>query len=182
MTKHFTDITADELRAQLASLEEDMLAEQSTFDQAPEIDRQRTERKAELTRTINELKATLATHESELAELVSKGSVRQEFIAAVRRFEDRIFAIATGTFNHLLERNAQKQYRAPYRELPESLKEGIRFVVNRLGFRAYTLPTFARLHRLPDDQISNALLESTMERVHDGACKLEEVLEEKKGK
>jgi hypothetical protein len=157
-----------------------MLVAQEAVDNSQEINNDRTARKAQLANQIAELTAKLAEVNAELAEVESKGSARQEFIASVVNFESRAVALGNGLHNHLLEKISQERHEAPFRELPDTLKEGVRFAVSRKGIKSITLPTFARLHKYRRDQINDALLEQTMGRVYDANLKIEDILSPEK--
>jgi len=91
--------------------------------------------------------------------------------------ELRITQIATATYGHLLEKFSQDRHDAPFAELTELLKEAIRFKVDRSGIRTFTQPSFARLYAAPQESITNARIESTLEKVFSATEKLETVLE-----
>jgi hypothetical protein len=175
-------ITAGELIQMVTTLRQEMSEAQETFDNQPAIDAERSEQKLELAQRINEIEIQLADARNELAALTKLGSAREQFINSVSTFESRVVAIGNGLYNHMLDKISNQKHDSIYRSLPSTLKEGILFAVNRLGFKGMTQPTFTRIHRLSPDQISNALLDQTMERVYDATIKVEKVLTPEKNK
>jgi hypothetical protein len=169
-------ITSEELLAMVDSLRQEMQTAQDTFDNKDQIDAQRNGQKSALASQISELTAKLEAANLELHRLEKLGSARQEFIAKVKSFESKVVATATGLWNHLANKLSTEKYDAPFKELTSGLKEVVVFAVNRTGIKGLTLPTFTRLHRLTEDQISNALLDATMERVYNATVKVEEIL------
>jgi hypothetical protein len=77
----------------------------------------------------------------------------------------------------LLEKIANDRHEARFAELTPLLKEDVRFKVDRSGIRGLTQASFARLHATPKDQISNARVEATLEKVYTSIEKLEKLLE-----
>jgi hypothetical protein len=169
-------ITKGELTDMIVELRQDMGEQQERFDRKDAIDKERTDKRQELYNTISELTQRLNEAQVELDQLNRAGSVRDGFIAFAARAEQRITQIATGVYNYLLEKLSQDRHEAPYRELTELLREEIKFKVDRSGIRGLTQASFARLHAAPKDQITNARVEATLEKVYTATETLENVL------
>jgi hypothetical protein len=171
-------LTSGELVTMIEDLRDQMNAAQERFDNKDAIDAETNKRKGELASLIADLSAKLDEARTEMRELEEDGSVRDGFIKSASKFEQEVNAIATGVWGHLSERISREKYDgSSYRELPSSLKDVVLFKLGKLGIKAFTLPSFQRLHSRPKEAISNALLEQSMERVHNAMVKLEEVLE-----
>jgi hypothetical protein len=170
-------ITKDELTEMIESLRSEMSDQQDRFDHKDELDKERTEKRQELYNTISELSQRLHAAKGELDQLNRVGSVRDEFIAFAARAEQRITSIATGVYNFLLEKISNDRHEASYKELTPLLKEDVAFKVDRSGVRGLTQASFARLHAAPKEQISNARIEATLEKVYTATETLEKVLE-----
>jgi hypothetical protein len=166
-----------ELTAMIESLRQEMADQQDRFDHKDELDKKRTEKRHELSAKVAELTAQLRWAESELETLNREGSVRDGWIEFAKRAEQRITSIATGVYNFLLERISQDKHEATYKELSPLLKESVKFKVDRSGIRGLTQATFARLHATPQDQISNARIAATLEKVYTATETLEKVLQ-----
>jgi hypothetical protein len=170
-------ITKAELTDMIAELRQEMADRQERFDNKDSIDKERGDKRLELSATIGELTRQLSAAQGELDQLNRVGSVRDEFIAFAKQAEQRIVSIATGVYNFLLEKIAHDRHEASYRELTPLLKEDVKFKVDRSGVRGLTQASFARLHEAPKDQISNARVEATLEKVYTATETLEKVLE-----
>jgi hypothetical protein len=170
-------ITKDELNAMIAELRDEMATEQEQFNRKDEIDKANADKRQQLYNTISDLSQQLNAAQAELKQLNQAGSVRDEFIAFAARAEQRITSIATGIYGYLLEKFSQDRHEAPFAELTQLLKEDVRFKADRSGVRTYTLPGYARFHAVPKDQITNARIEATLEKVYSATEKLEAVLD-----
>lgn len=106
-----------------------------------------------------------------------EGTIREQFISFAREAEGRITAIANGVYKFLLEKISQERHDSGYKSLPPLLAEDVRFRVDKTGIRFFTQPSFASLHRAPPEQITNARIESTLEKVYTATEKLEAALE-----
>ncbi len=169
-------ISKAELSDMIESLRSEMSEQQSRFDQKDSIDQERSTKRLELSSQIAELTRQLSAAQGELDSLNRLGSVRDGFIAFAKQAEGRITAIATGVYNFLLEKISQDKHEASYRELTPLLKEEVKFKVDRSGVRGLTQASFSRLHEAPKDQISNARVEATLEKVYTATETLEKVL------
>ena len=161
----------------LNELRDEMATEQEKFDRKDELDAAAANKRGQLIAKVNELTAQLNAAKSELDDLNRAGSTRDGFIAFAKRAEQRITAIATGTYNFLLEKISQERHDSDYKSLPPLLSEDVRFRVDKLGTRFLTQPSFASLHRTPTEQITNARIEATLEKVYTATEKLEGALE-----
>jgi hypothetical protein len=170
-------ITKNELSDMIAELRDEMADQQERFDNKDAVDKERTDKRMELATKIGELTRQLNETQFELDRLNRQGSVRDEFIEFAKRAEQRIVSIATGVYNFLLEKIAIDKHEASYKELTPLLSEDIRFKVDRSGVRGLTQASFARLHPTPKDQISNARVEATLEKVYTATETLDKVLE-----
>jgi hypothetical protein len=170
-------ITKEELIEMLNTLRDEMATQQERFDNKDAIDKANAEKRQELSATIAELSRQLSAAQSELDQLNAAGSVRDGWIAFTKQAENRIVSIATGVYNFLLEKFSQDRHEASYRELTELLREEIRFKVDRSGVRSLSQASFARLHAVPKDSITNARVEASLEKVFTAAEKLERILE-----
>jgi hypothetical protein len=170
-------ITKDELTEMIESLRSEMLEQQDRFDNKDAIDKERTDKRVELSAKVAELTAQLRAAESELENLNREGSVRDGWIEFAKRAEQRITSIATGAYNYLLEKISQDKHEASYKELTPLLKEDLKFKVDRSGVRGLTQASFARLHAAPKEQISNARIEATLEKVYTATETLEKILD-----
>jgi uncharacterized phage infection (PIP) family protein YhgE len=170
-------ITKSELTDMIAELRDEMATQQDRFDTKDAIDKERTDKRQELSAKVAELTQQLRETQSELDQLNASGSVRDGFIAFAKSAEGRIAAIATGTYNFLLEKISQEKHEVPYKELTPLLSEDVRFRVDRSGIRLLTQGSFATLHRTPADKISDARIESTLEKVYTATEKLEKALQ-----
>ena len=169
-------ITKSELTDMIAELRDEMATQQERFDNKDAIDKERTDKRQELSAKVAELTQQLRETQSKLDQLNASGSVRDGFIAFAKSAEGRIAAIATGTYNFLLEKISQEKHEAPYKELTPLLAESVRFAVDRLGIRFLIQGGFAALHRTPADKITNARIEATLEKVYTATEKLEAAL------
>jgi hypothetical protein len=171
-------ITKGDLTELIDSLRNEMAEQQERFDNKSKIDAERTKRKGELFLKINELHRQLNETQAELDKLKSKGSVRDEFIAFAKVAEGRITGIAGGVYKFLLEKFSQERHEATYKELTPLLKEDVTFKLDRSGIRGLAECTFfATLHRLPVEQITDARIKATLEKVYTATEKLEKALE-----
>jgi hypothetical protein len=170
-------LTKPELIDMLDALRDEMATEQNRFDHKDAIDKERTDKRQQLHAKITELIQQTNAAQSELDQLKRAGSVRDGFIEFAQRAEQRITQIATGIYGYLLEKFSQERHEAPFAELTQLLKEDVRFKADRSGVRTFTLPGFARLHAAPKEQISNARIEATLEKVYSATEKLEAVLD-----
>jgi DNA repair exonuclease SbcCD ATPase subunit len=169
-------ITKAELTEMIESLRSEMSEQQSRFDNKDSIDKERTDKRQELSSKVAELTQQLNAAQAELDQLNRAGSVRDEFIAFAKQVEGRITAISTGAYNFLLEKISQDKHEASYKELTPLLSESVRFAVDRLGIRFFTQGNFASLHRTHTDQITNARIEATLEKVYSASEKIEGAL------
>jgi hypothetical protein len=170
-------LTKPELIEMIDALRDEMATEQKRFDNKDAIDKANTDKRQKLYATIADLTEKLNAAKSELDQLNRTGSVRDGFIEFAQRAEQRITQIATGIYGYLLEKFSQERHEAPFAELTQLLKEDVRFKADRSGVRTYTLPGYARFHAVPKDQITNARIEATLEKVYSATEKLETVLE-----
>jgi hypothetical protein len=170
-------LTEPELIEMIDALRDEMVTERKRFDNKDAIDNSNTAKRQELYATIADLTQQLNAAQAELDQLKRSGSVRDGFIGFAQRAEQRITQIATGVYGYLLEKLSQDRHEAPFAELTPLLKEDVRFKVDRSGVRTYTLPGYARFHAVPKDQITNARIEATLEKVYTATEKLEAVLE-----
>jgi DNA repair exonuclease SbcCD ATPase subunit len=168
-------ITKPELIEMIDALRDDVATEQKRFDNKDAMDNANAAKRQELFATIADLTQQLNAAQAELDQLERAGSVRDGFIEFAQRAEQRITQIATGVYGYLLEKFSQDRHEAPFAELTPLLKEDVRFKVDRSGVRTFTLPGFARFHAVPKDQITNARIESTLEKVYSATQKLEAV-------
>lgn len=166
-----------ELIEMIDALRDEMATEQKRFDNKDAIDKERTEKRQKLYATIADLTQQLNAAQAELDQLKRSGSVRDGFIEFAQRAEQRITQIATGIYGYLLEKISQDRHEAPFSELTQLLKEDVRFKADRSGVRTYTLPGYGRFHAVPQDQITNARIEATLEKVYSATEKLEAVLD-----
>jgi hypothetical protein len=104
------------------------------------------------------------------------GSTCDGFIEFAKRAEGQIAAIATGAYGFFLDKIALDKHEASYAELTPLLKESVRFAVDRLGIRFFTQGNFASLNRAPAEQITNARIEATLEKVYAATEKIEGAL------
>jgi hypothetical protein len=169
-------ITKDELTEMIESLRSEMSEQQTRFDNKDAIDNERTDKRQELSATIDELTQRLRDAQSKLDDLNRVGSMRAQFIDFAQRAEGQITAIATGVYGFMLDKIALDRHEASYKELTPLLKESVRFAVDRLGIRFFTQGNFAALHRTPTDKISDARIEATLEKVYSATEKLEGAL------
>jgi hypothetical protein len=169
-------LTKDELTEMIESLRSEMSDQQSRFDNKDAIDKERTDKRQKLSSKVAELTQQLNAAQAELDQLNRSGSVRDEFIGFAKQAEQRIVSIATGVYNFLLEKISQDKHEASYRELTPLLKEDVTFKVDRSGVRGLTQASFARLHAAPKEQISNARIEASLEKVYTATETLEKVL------
>jgi hypothetical protein len=170
-------ISKVELTNMIAELRDEMATQQDRFNNKDAIDKERTDKRQELSAKVAELTAQLRVAESELENLNREGSVRDGWIEFAKRAEQRIVSIATGVYSYLLEKISNERHEASYKELTSLLKESVRFKVDRSGIRGLTQASFSRLHATPKDQISNARIEATLEKVFSATETLEKVLE-----
>ena len=161
----------------IESLRSEMSEQQSRFDNKDSIDKERTDKRQKLSSKVAELTQQLNAAQAELEQLNRSGSVREEFIGFAKQAEQRIVSIATGVYNFLLEKISQDRHEARYKELTPLLSESVRFKVDRSGVRTFTQPSFARLHAAPKEQITNARINATLEKVYTATEKLEGALE-----
>jgi predicted RNase H-like nuclease (RuvC/YqgF family) len=169
-------ITKPELIEMLDTLRDDMTTEQEKFDRRDEIDAAAKAKRHELSWKVSELTRQLHEAQAELDQLNREGSVRDRFIAFVKQTEQRILTIATGTYNFLLEKFSQDRHEAGFKELTPLLKEDVEFRVDRSGIGGLTQPSFVRLYSVPNDHITDARIETTLNKVYDASEKLEKVL------
>ena len=169
-------ITKDELNAMIVELRQEMATQQDRFDHKDSIDKANTDKRQELYNTISELSQQLNAAKGELDQLNRVGSVRDGYIEFAKRAEQRITSISTGVYNFLLEKISNDRHEASYKELTPLLKEDVAFKVDRSGVRGLTQASFARLHAAPKEQISNARIEATLEKVYTATETLEKVL------
>ena len=170
-------LSKNDLIEMLDALRDDLATEQEKFDRKDELDAAAANKRGQLIAKVNELTAQLNAAKSELDDLNRAGSTRDGFIAFAKRAEQRITAIATGTYNFLLEKISQERHDSDYKSLPPLLSEDVRFRVDKLGTRFLTQPSFASLHRTPTEQITNARIEATLEKVYTATEKLEKALQ-----
>jgi hypothetical protein len=170
-------LSKGEIHDMIKELRTEMETEQDRFDNKEAIDNANTSKRRELYATIADLTQQLNEAQSELDQLNRTGSVRDGFIEFAQRAEQRITQIATATYGYLLEKFSQERHEASFAELTPLLKEDVRFKVDRSGVRTYTLPGYARFHAVPKDQITNARIEATLDKVNTATEKLEAVLE-----
>jgi hypothetical protein len=170
-------ITKGELTGMINTLRQEMGAQQERFDNKAVIDKERADRRADLSAKLIALIEQQNAVKAELDQLTREGTVREQFIAFAKDAERRIFSIATGVYNYLLEKISNDRHEASYKELTPLLKEDVEFRVSRSGIRGLTQPSFARLHAKPADQIFNSDVEATLNKVYDATEKLEKVLE-----
>ena len=161
----------------IVELRQEMANQQERFDNKDSIDKERADKRLELSAKIGELTRQLNAAQVELDQLNRIGSVRDEFIAFAKQAEQRLVSIATGVYNFLLEKISQARHEASYKELTPLLSEDVRFKADRSGIRGLTQANFARLHATPADQIFNATIEATLEKVYTATEKLEGALE-----
>ena len=105
----------------LNELRDEMATEQEKFDRKDELDAAAANKRGQLIAKVNELTAQLNAAKSELDDLNRAGSTRDGFIAFAKRAEQRITAIATGTYNFLLEKISQERHDSDYKSLPPLL-------------------------------------------------------------
>jgi hypothetical protein len=170
-------IEKGELVEMIDSLRQEMSEQQDRFDHKDKLDAERNQKRVALSSRIGELMQQLNAAQAELDQLNRAGSVRDEFIVFTKRAEQTIVSIATRVYGFLLEKFSQSRHEAPFSELTPLLKEDVRFKVDRSGVRGLTQASFARLHEAPKDQISNARVEATLEKVYTATETLEKVLE-----
>jgi hypothetical protein len=170
-------LSKQELIEMIDALRTEMTTEQERFGSKDAIDQVRTDKRQKLYATIADLTQQLNSAQAELDRLKRAGSVRDGFIEFAQRAEQRITQIATGVYGYLLEKFSQDRHEAPFAELTQLLKEDVRFKADRSGVRTYTLPGYARFHDVPKDQITNARIEATLEKVYTATEKLEAVLD-----
>jgi hypothetical protein len=175
--QHPAPIEKAELTEMIDSLRNEMGEQQSRFDHKDELDAERNQKRAALSSRIGELTLQLREAQGELDQLNREGSIRQQFIAFAQQAEGRITAIANGVYKYLLEKISQERHDSDYKSLPPLLSEDVRFRVDKLGTRFLTQPSFASLHRTPTEQITNARIEATLEKVYTATEKLEGALE-----
>jgi hypothetical protein len=170
-------ITKPELLEMIESFRQEMADQQDRFDHKDELDKEQTEKRRELSAKVAELTQQLRETQNELDDLNRAGSTRDGFIEFAKRAEGQITAIATGAYGFLLDKIALYKHEASYAELTPLLKESVRFAVDRLGVRFYTQGNFSSLHRTPADQITNARIEATLEKVYSATQKIEGALQ-----
>jgi hypothetical protein len=161
---------------EIEELRSKMAVAQSRFDNKDPLDAERTSQKSDLAAKIAELTQKLRSAQTELDDLNSKGSIRDEFIAEAGSFEQNIVGLASGVFNYVLDRLSQEKYEANHRELPPLMKEEILFRADRLGIKRLANGAFARLSKHRKEQITNEVVNAAMERVFDATETLEKVL------
>jgi hypothetical protein len=170
-------ITKDELTGMIDALLGEMAAQQERFDNKAVIDKERADKRADLNAKLISLIEQQNAVKAELDQLTREGTVREQFIAFAKDAERRIFSIATGVYNYLLEKISIDRHEASYKELTPLLKEDVDFRASRSGIRGLTQPSFARLHAKPNDQIFNADIDATLNKICDASEKLEKVLD-----
>jgi hypothetical protein len=161
----------------IESLRSEMSEQQSRFDNKDAIDKERTDKRQELSAKVSELTQQLNAAQAELEQLNRAGSVRDEFIAFAKQAEQRVVSIATGVYGFLLDHFSLQRHEAAFSELTPLLKEDVRFKVDRCGIRSLTQPSFTRLHVTPADRILNAIVEASLNKVYDATERLEKLLE-----
>jgi hypothetical protein len=93
-----------ELTEMIESLRQEMAEQEERFDNKDAIDKERGDKRLELSAKIGELTRQLNESQSELDQLNRAGSVRDEFIAFAKQAEQRIVSIATGVYNSFWKR------------------------------------------------------------------------------
>jgi hypothetical protein len=161
----------------IESLRQEMAEEQDRFDRKDELDKERNDKRQELCAKISELTIQLRDARSTLDDLNRAGSTRDGWIAFAKRAEGQITAIATGAYGYLLEKISQDKHEAGYKELTPLLAESVRFAVDRLGIKFFTSSNFVSLNRAPAEQINNARIEATLEKIYAATEKIEGALQ-----
>jgi len=170
-------IEKGELTEMIESLRQEMSEQQERFDHKDELDAERNQKRAALSSRIGELTLQLREAQGELDHLDREGTIREQFISFARQAEGRITAIANGVYKFLSEKLSQERHDSDYKSLPPLLSEDVRFRVDKLGTRFLAQPSFASLHRTPTEQITNARIEATLEKLYAATEKLEGALE-----
>jgi hypothetical protein len=161
----------------IESLRQEMADQQARFDNKDQLDAERNQKRSALSTTIAELTQQLREAQNELDDLNREGSIREQFITFAKNAEGRIAAIANGVYKYLLEKISHDRHDSEYKSLPLLLAEDVQFRVDKLNIRFLTQGNFASLHRTPAEQISDARIEATLEKVYTATEKLEKSLQ-----
>jgi hypothetical protein len=129
-------------------------------------DARRAQDVARLTREFEDLQAKLAATKSELDQLKAVPTERDAYVAVLVDAETQTSAIANGEYNRILADLSSDAYDSDFRDLPETLKDGITFQAKRSGLLTYIQGSWQRLFRLKEaGSISEPVIQSTVEKV-----------------